>query len=62
MKGLKVCNRLVDARGGGDGQWVKVTKRHKLLIIREVSTGDVMHSVTTKVNSTVAYIRKLLRE
>lgn len=56
MKGVKVCNRLVDVRGGGMGKRVKVTKRHKLLIRREISSGDVMHSVMTKVNSTVSYI------
>lgn len=41
----------------GEGDQKAQTSNYK-----RISTGDVMHSVMTKVNSTVAYIRKLLRE
>ena len=41
---------------------MKVVKRHRLLVIRKISTKDVMYNIMTLVNSTVWYNGKLLRE
>ena len=52
-------NRPVVDRGGGwrvCKNWVCMTKRYKLRITRQISSGDKMCSVVTIVNNTVLYI------
>lgn len=46
----------VAARGGGRGQWVKMVKRHKLLVINEIILGYEIYSAVTTVNNTVLSI------
>ena len=44
------------ARCGRCGKWVSVVKEYKLPVIRLISSGDVMYSIVTIVDSTVLYI------
>ena len=51
--------RLVVDRGswgGGWAKWEKVVERYKFPVIRQVSSGNVMYSMVTKVNHTVLQI------
>lgn len=44
---------FVVTRGGGRGwgNWIKVVKKYKFPVIRQVSTTDIMYSMMTVVNS-----------
>ena len=41
---------------GGGGDWVKVVKRYKLPIIRQISIRDVMYNMINIINTAVCYI------
>lgn len=41
---------------------MKVVKGNKLLVLRRMSSGDVLYSIVTAVNNRVLYIQKLPRE
>lgn len=60
----QIQNRLVVARNKGLGwaECVKVAKRYKLPIIKEISPGDVTCIMMTVINSTILHIWKLQRE
>ena len=36
---------LPEAGHGGRGNWMKVVKRHKLPVIRQISTRDIMYNI-----------------
>lgn len=69
--GIVTNAKLVDIENGvvvtrcgvwGLARWVRVIKRYKLPVIRQISPGNVTYSMTTIVNNTVLYIGKFLRE
>lgn len=47
---------------GRRGNWMKAIQRHKLPVIRYISTRDVVYNVINAMNTAVRYIGKLLRE
>lgn len=51
---LRTDSWLPEVGNVGGAEWVKVVKRYKLLIIKEVGSGDVMHSMEGKMVSTHA--------
>ena len=60
----QIQNRLVVVRNKGLG-WadcLKVVKKYKLPIIKEISPGDVTYIMVTIINSTILHIWKLQRE
>ena len=44
---------------GERGDWMKVGKRNKLLVIREITTKDVMYNMMTTANTTVKLLTQL---
>lgn len=52
------CQR---GRRGGMMKWVKGIKRYKLLVMKQISHGNIMYIMVTVVNNTVWHIWKLLR-
>ena len=55
-------SRMVVARGWGWKQWEVLVKGHKLLVIRWISSGDLMVSMVTIVNNTVLHTWHYLRK
>ena len=49
-------------RKQGKGKSAEGRERHKLPVIRQMSTRDVMHDMINTTNTAICYIRKLLRE
>ena len=45
--------QLPEAKGGDNGDWRKVVKMDKLLVIEEISTRDIMNSMMTIVYTAV---------
>lgn len=58
---------LPEAEGAGTGNLMKVQtgwkyKRYKFPVLRQVSTREVMYDKINKINTTVCYVWKILRE
>lgn len=51
----QIQEMLKGSRLVGRGDMVKVIKRHKLLVTREISFGNILYSMMTKVNNTILY-------
>lgn len=51
-----VVTRAEVVGGWRRGNWMKVVKRYKIAVIRQISTGNVRHSMMTIVDTTVWYI------
>lgn len=45
---------------GERGDWMKVGKRNKLLVTRQITTWDIMYN--NIINNAVYYIQKLFKE
>ena len=53
---------FTSSRRLGRGNPRQVVERHKLSVIRQISTRDVIYNLMTRANTAVGYVEKLLRE